>query len=111
MTHSINSNNRSTNESLRTQSSAARSNATSTGSNASAAPNAGNTAQSATADTVSLSASSIQVRELQNRLANIPEVDAQKVAQIKQEIANGNYPLDSKAIAANLLNLEKALSE
>ncbi len=62
-------------------------------------------------DTVSLSAESAQVRGLQNRLGDIPEVDAEKVARIKKEIANGNYPVDSKAIADNLLQLEKALGK
>jgi len=107
MTNPINNTSRSTAESLSTKPSAARSQSSS-GNNTAAAPD---TASGSSADTVSLSAESTQVRELQNRLADIPEVDAQKVAQIKQEIANGNYPLDSKAIAANLLNFEKALSE
>lgn len=108
MTNPINNTNRSTAESLSAKSSTARGQASSSG-NTAAAPDTAPT--SSTADTVSLSAESTQVRELQNRLADIPEVNAQKVAQIKQEIANGNYPLDSKAIAANLLNFEKALSE
>ncbi|MCW9012228.1 MAG: flagellar biosynthesis anti-sigma factor FlgM [Gammaproteobacteria bacterium] len=62
-------------------------------------------------DTVSLSEKSVQVRELQQQLSNIPEVDAEKVAAIKQEIAKGNYPLDPERIAENLINLEKALIE
>ncbi|TNF38749.1 MAG: flagellar biosynthesis anti-sigma factor FlgM [Gammaproteobacteria bacterium] len=62
-------------------------------------------------DKVSLSEGSLQVRELQQQLENIPEVDAEKVAAIKQAIAQGNYPLDPERIAENLLNLEKALSE
>lgn len=62
-------------------------------------------------DTVSLSEASTQVRELQNQLNDVPEVDAEKVAAIKQEIAKGNYPLDPERIAQNLLNIEKALSD
>jgi negative regulator of flagellin synthesis FlgM len=62
-------------------------------------------------DTVSLSEESVQVRELQKQLNDIPEVDAEKVEAIKQEIAKGNYPLDPERIAQNLLNLEKALNE
>jgi negative regulator of flagellin synthesis FlgM len=65
----------------------------------------------ASEDTVSLSEQSLQVRELQQQLDKIPEVDADKVKAIKQAIAQGNYPLDPAKIAANLLNLEKALSE
>lgn len=62
-------------------------------------------------DKVSLSEGSLQVRELQQQLESIPEVDAEKVAAIKQEIAKGNYPLDPERIAENLLNLEKALND
>ncbi len=69
------------------------------------------TSQPPAEDTVSLSEESVQVRELQKQLNDIPEVDAEKVEAIKQEIAKGNYPLDPERIAQNLLNLEKALSE
>ena len=69
------------------------------------------TARPAAEDTVSLSAESLQAGELRQQLNNIPEVDADKVAAIKQEIARGNYPLDPESIAENMLALEKALTE
>ena len=62
-------------------------------------------------DKVSLSEESLQVRELQQQLDQVPEVDAEKVQAIKQAIAQGDYPVDAKKIAANLMNLEKILSE
>ena len=62
-------------------------------------------------DTVSLSAESLQIGELKQQLDAISDVDAEKVAAIKQEIAKGNYPLDPERIAENLINLEKALLE
>jgi len=62
-------------------------------------------------DTVSLSAGSQQVIELQQRLKNTPEIDSVKVEAIKQEIAKGNYPLDPEKIAENLINLEQSLIE
>ena len=65
----------------------------------------------ATEDTVSLSEQSLQVRDLQQQLENLPEVNAEKVEAIKQEIARGNYPLDPERIAQNLISLEKALNE
>ena len=68
-------------------------------------------ARPASEDTVSLSAESSQVRNLQQQLDAIPEVDIEKVEAIKREIAKGNYPLDPERIAENLINLEKALSE
>jgi len=62
-------------------------------------------------ETVSLSSQSQQVIELQQHLKNIPEVDSAKIEALKQEIANGNYPLDPKKIAENLINLEQSLIE
>lgn len=62
-------------------------------------------------DTVSLSTGSQQVIELQQRLKSTPEIDSAKVEAIKQEIANGNYPLDPEKIAENLISLEQSLIE
>jgi len=64
-----------------------------------------------TTDTVSLSQESIQVSGLQQQLKDSPAIDQAKVDSIKQEIANGNYPLDAKKIAENLINLEQSLLE
>ena len=58
-------------------------------------------------ETVSLSSQS----ELKLHLNNASEVDSAKVEALKQEIAKGNYPLDSQKIAENMINLEKSLLE
>ena len=63
-----------------------------------------------TADTVSITSEASRIRELQSSLANVPDIDMAKVEAIKQEIANGNYPIDHERIASNLLALEKSLS-
>ena len=62
-------------------------------------------------DTVSLSVKSKQVIELQQQLKNAPKIDSAKIEAIKQEIANGNYPLDANKIAENLISLEQSLIE
>ena len=62
-------------------------------------------------DKVSISQETLNVRELQQQLDQVPEIDADKVKAIKQAIAQGDYPLDPKKIAANLMNLEKILSD
>lgn len=66
-------------------------------------------ASSDRADTVSISAETVHIRELQSQLNNASEVDMDKVEAIKQEIAKGNYPIDKDSIAENFINLEKAL--
>ena len=103
MTSPINHINRTNTESVTSGTGKARTKSSETGSVSTPRP--------ASEDTVSLSEESLQVRELQQQLNNIPEVDAEKVAAIKQEIAKGNYPLDPERIAENLLNLEKALAD
>lgn len=104
MTSPINNINRSTTEALNGSSTKTRAKS---GSDTQSPPPARVEPQ----DKVSLSEESLQVRELQQQLDSIPEVDAEKVAAIKQEIAKGNYPLDPERIAENLLNLEKALND
>lgn len=60
-------------------------------------------------DTVSISAETVHIREIQSQLNSASEIDMEKVEAIKQEIAKGNYPIDKDRIAENLINLEKAL--
>ncbi|MDH5392171.1 MAG: flagellar biosynthesis anti-sigma factor FlgM [Gammaproteobacteria bacterium] len=67
-------------------------------------------AKTSSADTVSITSEANKIRELQSSLANAPDIDLAKVESIKQEIANGNYPIDHERIASNLIDLEKALS-
>lgn len=68
------------------------------------------TATNSTADTVSITSEANRIRELQSSLANVPDIDLEKVESIKKEIASGNYPIDHERIASNLLDLEKILS-
>ncbi len=62
-------------------------------------------------DKVSLSQESKQVSSLQKILKDSSGIDQVKVDSIKQEIANGNYPLDAEKTAANFINLEQSLLE
>jgi len=104
MTSPINPINRSTTDAL-------NSNGSAKARNQEATENSSSNSRPAAEDTVSLSDQSLQVRDLQQTLESLPEVDAVKVEAIKQEIAKGNYPLDPERIAQNLIKLEKALSE
>jgi len=79
--------------------------------NSSADTPANTVAGSNSVDTVSLSTGSQQVIELQQQLKTAPEIDNGKIEAIKQEIANGNYPLDAEKIAENFISLEQSLIE
>jgi len=104
MTNPINNINRSATDAL-------TNNASKTSSKTSVESTSGTGSQPAADDTVSISKESVHIRELQQQLDSISEIDSEKVDAIKQEIAKGNYPIDSNRIAENLINLEKALLE
>lgn len=55
---------------------------------------------------VKLSDQAQQLKAIESRLQELPVVDSEKVAQIKQAISNGTYQMDSGRIADKLLALE-----
>ena len=55
---------------------------------------------------VNLSAQAQQLRAIEEKLRELPEVDNERVSQIRQAIADGSYKADSSRIADKLLNLE-----
>ena len=52
---------------------------------------------------VSLGSTAAQLDSMQASMANTPVVDANKVAQIKQAISNGNFKVNSGAVADRLI--------
>ncbi|MCK5335947.1 MAG: flagellar biosynthesis anti-sigma factor FlgM [Gammaproteobacteria bacterium] len=87
-----------------------QSNKTSNTKNIAESPENSQSASNNTADTVSITSEANRIRELQSSLANVSDINLEKVESIKKEIANGNYPIDHERIASNLLDLEKTLS-
>lgn len=55
---------------------------------------------------VKLSDQAQQLKAIESRLQELPVVDSEKVAQLKQAISNGTYQMDSGRIADKLLALE-----
>jgi len=62
-----------------------------------------------TADTVSLTETSAQLRSIESSLASLPVVDTQRVESIKQAIADGSYQVDAQAVADKLIDFEAIL--
>ena len=62
-------------------------------------------------DTVQLTSGAQLLSRLEKTLANSPGVDAAKVAEIKAAIAEGNYEIDSGAIADAMIRFERSLGE
>ncbi|MAT64210.1 MAG: flagellar biosynthesis anti-sigma factor FlgM [Gammaproteobacteria bacterium] len=72
-----------------------------------AAESQGNPASSR--DTVSLTPQAQQLRDLESRIADLPEVDSNRVNTIRDAIANGSYEIDANRIAEKLMQFEGAL--
>jgi len=62
-----------------------------------------------TADTVSLTETSAQIRSLENSLAELPVVDTQRVESIRQAIADGSYQVNAQTVADKLIDFEQTL--
>lgn len=71
----------------------------------------GSTGRPSTADTVSLTETSAQLRSIESSLASLPVVDTQRVEAIKLAIADGSYEVDSASIADKLIDFEQILDQ
>ena len=65
--------------------------------------------KSSATDTVSLSDNAVQLGKVELTVAAAPVIDAQRVEQLKQAIANGSYEVDAKEIADKLMQFESML--
>lgn len=61
-------------------------------------------ARSGEGDQMNISSKGLQIKKLADQLEAEPEVRAEKVASLKQEIARGNYHIDSEELAESLLD-------
>jgi negative regulator of flagellin synthesis FlgM len=59
---------------------------------------------------VKLTGSAMQLAALEKALAQVPEVDLERVRQLRSEIEAGTYQVDSQRIASKLMQLERALA-
>jgi len=62
-------------------------------------------------DKVNLTDSAKLLERLDKSLASLPAVDARRVAEIKSAIENGNYQIDSDAIAEAMVRLDRSLGD
>lgn len=83
---------------------------TSARSNGSAQTNDDTTAVTSASETVTVTPQAERLQQLEQTLADTPAVDEQRVAEIRQALANGQYKVDADRIAEKLLALEQDLS-
>ena len=63
-----------------------------------------------TADAVTLTATAEKLKALEEKLAAVPEVDSERVAQLREAINTGQYKIDAESTAEKLIDFEKSLS-
>ncbi|MCP3671669.1 MAG: flagellar biosynthesis anti-sigma factor FlgM [Gammaproteobacteria bacterium] len=68
------------------------------------------TSSSGGSDTISLTASAVQLRELEEKVANLPVVDVQRVSDVQRAMATGTLEVSEADAANNLLEIEKSFS-
>ena len=65
-------------------------------------------ASSVNGDTVTLTRTAEEMLKLEDNLAQIPDIDNNRVSAIKASIASGDYQIDTAKIVDSLINIEKS---
>lgn len=61
--------------------------------------------------TISLTAITARLKELEQSLANQPFIDRQRVEGVRRALFNGAYTIDAERVAGKIIAFEKALDD
>lgn len=60
-------------------------------------------------DNVSLSSQARDLKKLEERLDSYPEVDDNRIEQIKSALADGSYKIDAEKLAQKMLDMDESI--
>jgi negative regulator of flagellin synthesis FlgM len=75
------------------------------------APNQSTKSPESTRDTVNLTSNAKLLERLDKTLESLPAVNAERVAEIRNAIENGDYEINADAIADAMIRLDRVLGE
>ena len=61
-------------------------------------------------DTVQLSGAAQVLKDQEMKISSLPDVDMDKIERIKQQIAAGEYKIDTQKLAGNMQNIDALFS-
>jgi negative regulator of flagellin synthesis FlgM len=69
------------------------------------------TAQSTQArgESVSLSSQARDLKQLEQKLGDFPEMDDEKISQIRSALEDGSYKVDAQKLAQKMLDMDKSV--
>lgn len=62
-------------------------------------------------DSVSITTQAQQLQKIQAQLGAVPEIDQEKITEIKLAIAEGRYKVDAENLASNIAMFENELKD
>lgn len=66
-------------------------------------------AQSARGENVNLSSQAKNLKQLEQKLGDYPEMDDDRIEQIRSALENGTYKVDAEKVAQKMLDMDKSI--
>lgn len=66
-------------------------------------------AESARGENVNLSSQAKNLKQLEQKLGDYPEMDDDRIEQIRSALENGTYKIDAEKVAQKMLEMDKSI--
>ncbi|GGE70137.1 hypothetical protein GCM10011533_23160 [Streptosporangium jomthongense] len=66
-------------------------------------------AQAARGENVNLSSQARNLKQLEQKLGDYPEMDDERIEQIRSALENGTYKVDAQKLAQKMLDMDKSI--